>query len=263
MGSTKRPARIVIVRHGESLYNAARSDNLYLPDQTALDRVRGIPDHEIPLTPRGRAQAHLTGLALKQQFGTFDVVYDSTYRRTVQTRTLLLGAYTPTAVEGMKIRHDHRLRERDKGYTFHMKTEAADHHFPYLAEYYQTFGQFFARPPGGESQAQVCERCYAFIGRLFEQRAGQRVLIVCHGGIVRALRYNLERWTPADYEKNVEMGSMPNCVVFAYGLDSSGRLKLTHENCVYWHEEQMPDLDRLLPSLAVEEERDGDWSGET
>lgn len=241
MGSTKRPARIVIVRHGESLYNQARSDNLYLPDQTALDRVRGIPDHEIPLTPRGRAQAKITGEALRQQFESFDVVYDSTYRRTVQTRALILSAYQPWQVDQMKIRHDHRLRERDKGYTFHMDTEQADHYFPYLAEYYQTFGQFFARPPGGESQAQVCERCYAFIGRLFEQRAGQRVLIVCHGGIVRALRYNLERWTPADYEANVALGSMSNCVVYAYRPDpETGRLELTHNDCVYWREEEMP-----------------------
>ena len=43
-----------------------------------------------------------------------------------------------------------------------------------------------ARPPGGESIAQVVERVHSFIDILIRDRAGERVLVITHGGTLRA-----------------------------------------------------------------------------
>ena len=95
----------------------------------------------------------------------------------------------------MRVRQHLFLRERDAGWTYDMTTAEAEAAFPWLQGYWDTFGRFFARPPGGESFADVAERVYLFLGMLFRDRARQRVLVVSHGGTLRVFRYLLERWT--------------------------------------------------------------------
>ena len=58
----------------------------------------------------------------------------------------------------MKERRNFYIRERDPGYTYDMTEAEAGSAFPWLAEYWQTFGGFFSRPPGGESLADVAAR---------------------------------------------------------------------------------------------------------
>ncbi len=207
----QRPALLVLVRHGHSLMNFAKRGNIYLPDCEALELVQAMADQDIPLTDLGEQQAAMTGQVLRERFGRFDVVYDSGYVRTVATRECVFHAYSQDELARLKIRQSDRLRERDPGYTFHMTTEQADQMFPWLADYFKKFGYFFARPVGGESQAQVCDRLYTFIGTLFAQRAGQKVVMFTHGGTIRAIRYNLEKWTAADYLADVARGGYDNC----------------------------------------------------
>jgi broad specificity phosphatase PhoE len=74
-------------------------------------------------------------------------------------------------------------------------TEAeAEAAFPWLEEYWRTFGGFMARPPGGESLADVVGRVHMFLDVLFRDRIGQKVLVVTHGGTIRCFRFALERW---------------------------------------------------------------------
>ena len=95
------------------------------------------------------------------------------------------------------------------------KTEIEEH-FPYLQPYWDTFGGFFSRPPGGESLADVTRRVYLFLNTLFRDRGGQKVLVVTHGGTLRCFRFLLERW---NYEQALEWepGQRPeNCGVTIY-----------------------------------------------
>jgi 2,3-bisphosphoglycerate-dependent phosphoglycerate mutase len=167
----QRPSLLVLVRHGESAMNAAKKENVYLSDDGSAGLLKGVPDHKIPLTLDGLLQAEITGRALRERFGSFDAVYDSGYLRTQQTREKLLIAYPPDELRATKIRESHLLRERERGYTFNMTTEEVDRHFPWLKEYFQTFGYFYSRPPGGQSQADVCDQVYQFLGVLFAHRA--------------------------------------------------------------------------------------------
>ena len=107
----------------------------------------------------------------------------------------------------MKRRMNIFIRERDPGFTYDMTEEEAEAAFPWLNEYWHTFGGFMARPPGGESLADVVGRVHTFLDTLFRDRAGQKVLVVTHGGTIRCLRFALERW---NYERRRALAAGPD-----------------------------------------------------
>src|SRR5690606_35377316 len=115
------------------------------------------------LSDEGRRQAIEAGVALRERFGLFEQVYPSGYLRTVDTTKLLLDAYPPDERERMRVRHHLFILERDPGHAYDMTDAEATDAFPWLQDYWTTFGPFFARPPGGERLAQVCERVYTFL----------------------------------------------------------------------------------------------------
>ena len=228
-----RPALLVLVRHGESQRNVAKKRNRFFLDDEARRPLQGIPDHRVGLTERGWRQARETGVALRQRFGVFDQVYHSGYQRAVETTTALLAGYEPADRERMRVRHHLFIRERDQGYAYDMTDSEAREAFPWLQDYWNTFGPFFARPPGGESLAQVCERVYSFLQKLARTMEGKRVLLVTHGGTIWCCRYVLERWTYDEAERRFATEHIRNCSVTHYELES-GRLSLRAAGVVHW-----------------------------
>lgn len=226
-----RPKQIILVRHAESARNVAKKGTTYFADEYARKHIKGVPDYRIPLTEDGEAHARQTGAYLRERFGTFDYIYHSGYKRTKDTLENILTAYTSEEREGMKIRHDAFIRERDPGYTYDMTEPEATAAFPWLQEYWDTYGGFFAYPPGGESIAKMTERVYQFIGMLFDTRKDEKVLIVTHGGTIRAFRFLLERW---DYEQAITWpaGTEPkNCGITVYNYSNvDQRLVLSEYN---------------------------------
>ena len=230
-----RPALLVLVRHGQSERNVATKNNRFYLDDEARRVVKGVPDHRIRLTEEGHRQASLTGTGLRDTYGTFDVVFHSGYRRTVETAEAILAAYPAEERARMRVRHHLFIRERDGGHTYDMTDAEATQAFPWLQEYWQTFGPFFARPPGGESLAQVCERVYSFLQKLSRTMSGKRVLVVTHAGTLWCFRYVLERWTYEDAEERTRTEPILNCSVTAYELDETAqRLQLRESARVYW-----------------------------
>jgi probable phosphoglycerate mutase len=235
MAEIKRPTSLVLVRHAESARNKAKNGTIYFADEEARRTVRGVPDHKIGITEEGVIQARKTGGYLRERFGAPDYVYHSGYERTIQTANEILKAYPPQALEKICVRMNPFIRERDPGYTYDMTAQEVAAAFPHLDEYWQTFGGFFARPPGGESLADVAERIYTFLNMLFRDRAGKKVWVVLHGGTLRAMRFLLERWS---YEQATHWppGQSPeNCGITVYQYDSGeGRLLLKEYNTVAW-----------------------------
>src|SRR5262249_9814091 len=137
-------ARLVLVRHAESARNAAIRGRVYFADDAARERLRGIPDHEVPLTELGHGQALATGPKLRERYGVFDYAYHTGYTRTEETLSDLLQAYTPEEVGRIKVRQNLFLRERDPGHAYDMTEDEAHANFPWLQEYWKTFGGFFA-----------------------------------------------------------------------------------------------------------------------
>ena len=229
-----RPARLVLVRHGQSLRNIAKKKNRFFLDDEARRPVKGIPDHRIPLTDVGRQQALATGVALRERFGTFDQLYHSGYQRTIETTDGLLDAWPREERPTIRVRHHLFIRERDQGHAYDMTDAEAAAAFPWLQDYWNTFGPFFARPPGGESLAQVCERVYTFLQKLARTMGGKRVLIVTHGGTIWCFRYVLERWTYEEAERRFQTESIGNCSVTSYERDGAGRMTLDLAGATFW-----------------------------
>ena len=231
----ERPSLLVLVRHAESARNVAKKGSRFFLDDESRKAVLGVADHHVPITDEGRRQAQLTGRALRSDFGAFDYVYHSGYRRTQETAEHLLAAYTDEERKSMLLRHHVFLRERDAGWTYDMTTTEAEAAFPWLQGYWDTFGRFFARPPGGESLAEVAARVYLFLGMLFRDRPQQRILVVSHAGTLRVFRYLLERWSHDEFIERWESEHVPNCAVTSYVFDpTADRLQLQALNVVHW-----------------------------
>lgn len=237
-----RPKLLLLIRHAESLRQKVKGNRLFLPvDDEAAISIKDIPDHKIPITdPKGAEQARLTGIGIAQDYGVPDVAYDSGYVRTVQTREIGFEAgYTPEQIARIKVRHNHMLRERDVGYTYFMDDLEADRYFPWIRDQISKVGYFYFIPPGGRSNADLCDQVYPFIGHhLFTVRVGQTVFCYSHGGTIGVMRYLLEKWTIDQWEHMVRNDPPKNCSVTAYRYsDSTRRLELECYNKVYWKEE--------------------------
>lgn len=233
LGGMERPLRLVLIRHGESARNAAKGDAVFFTED-GRRLVNHLSDTDNLLTENGWRQARETGAALRERFGVPDCLYHSGYRRTVDTATGILSAYDASERARIETCANIFIRERDNGYTFNMTAEEATAAFPWLQDYWQTYGNFYARPPGGESLADVVQRTYLFLDMLFRAREGKLIFVVTHGGTTRCLRFLLERWTHA------EAAAAPapdNCGVTVYSYDKAKRrMALEEFNSVYWRQ---------------------------
>ncbi len=141
--------------------------------------------------------------------------FDSGYSRTIETLDRILAAFTLDPQAGGRRRSHLALRGRDPGYTFQMTITQVATYFPWYLEYEAAAGPFYARPPGGESVAEVCSRVQSFLRSLRRARKDQRVLVVAHGHILRAFRFWLERMSPADGD-TLFASHVPNCAMLRY-----------------------------------------------
>ena len=151
---------VVLVRHGETTWNQAR-------------RVQGTLDS--PLSPLGRRQAEAVAHTLAPEPLAF--LYSSDLGRTQESAAAL------ARITGLPVRLDPRLRERCYG-VLQGKT------WPEIEiECPEAFERLNARdpeylPPQGESASAFRERVLASVTEIARQHAGERGVIVTHGGVV-------------------------------------------------------------------------------
>ena len=161
--SDRRPAtRLLLVRHGETEWNVAR-------------RFQGQTDS--PLTERGRWQAQR--LAERLRHVPISAVYSSDLERTLATARVVAAPHGLPIVTAPAFREGHFGAY--EGWTF--------------AELVERYGEAVTRwaadpldlaPPGGETLRQLQARVAGFIRTTVERHAGETVLLVGHGGSVRA-----------------------------------------------------------------------------
>lgn len=182
--------RIFLVRHGESVGNI---------DERAY---RQFGDHNVPLTQWGYRQALAAGRTIagylerlsSEEAGKYSI-WHSPYLRTRQSKDALIEALPGRLVED--VREDYLLREQDFG----LFTEIYDHaeqkrKFPEEFEKWawlrNNSGKFYARPPDGESRADVAQRVRLFLQTVMHDAATGRenVIIVGHGVTNRAFEMN-------------------------------------------------------------------------
>jgi len=225
------PARLWIVRHGQSAGNVARD--------AARDAGRGridldMRDADVPLSDLGREQAEALGAWFAQMRADErpEVVLTSPYVRARQTAEAVRQA-GGLARADVAFCADERLREREFGILDRLTSMGIADHFPDQAEARRLLGKFYHRPPGGESWCDVILRLRSALDTISLHHRGKRVLIVGHQVVVLCLRYLLEqldedRILAIDAEADVA-----NCGLTEYGLGvDAEHMTLTRYNFV-------------------------------
>ncbi len=158
---------LVLVRHGESTWNAER-------------RWQGQLDP--PLSPRGREQARGLGRELEPVGIRWVVASDlARARDTAELAAAELGC-------GFDL--EPRLRELDVGAWSGLRLDEITARWPDELARLRA-GDLDVRPGGGESRRELRERVMAGIEAAAARHAGARVAVVTHAGVVRTLLWSV------------------------------------------------------------------------
>lgn len=198
------PRAIYLVRHGESAAGVDESIH------------ESMPDHLIPLTPRGERQSEATGAWLAAHCADPVWVWCSTTLRTEQT----LEGLQRGGLRMATVRHTPLLREQEL-------TGALD--APEIAEQAvrlrEVVGKFHLRMPGGESRGDVFLRVTVWMDELWRAFRDDRkqlgsVVVVTHGVTLLMIRGRWMHWdvTRMQTEAKPENGGV---YVLAHAPDSA------------------------------------------
>src|SRR5664279_728925 len=145
---------LYLVRHGETDWNRQR-------------RIQGLTD--IPLNETGRDQARATGMLLSRRH--WDGIYASPLSRARETASIIateVGLGEPTLVDA--------LVERNYGQAEGLDWLEGATHYPHGTVV-----------PGRESREEVGARVIPALMELAADRQGEALLIISHGGAIRAV----------------------------------------------------------------------------
>lgn len=146
--------QLYLVRHGETDWNVQR-------------RIQGSTD--IPLNDNGRRQAKRTARLLAA--GGWDAVFCSPLSRAQETATIItgeLGLALPLLLPA--------VAERRYGAAEGLDFHDVEAQFPAGVEV-----------PGRESPTAVVARVLPALTAVALERPGQRIVVVTHGGVIRAM----------------------------------------------------------------------------
>ena len=234
MPSSPWPARLWIVRHGQSAGNVAR-DHAHAKGLGEIDL--DVRDVDVPLSALGHEQARALGawFAALPRDERPTVVLTSPYLRACQTAEAIAAAgglaSDPSGeTEGFCV--DERLREREFGILDRLTSRGIEARFPDQADARRRLGKFYHRPPGGESWCDVILRLRAALDTLSLHHSDERVLLVGHQVVVLCLRYLLEGLTEAEILAIDAEGDVANCGVTTYAAGPGRGMTLQGYNFV-------------------------------
>ena len=185
---------IYLARHGESDWNAA-------------NRFQGHSDR--PLTDLGREQARgLAGLVAAENV---EAIYASPLSRALETARIV------AARTGLAVVEDEGLREVDTGSWSGLSRAEVQERYPEGFERWTSGG---AGWEDGESYEEMAERVLAAVNRIAAAHPGGRVLLVSHGGPIRAIQAAAEGMAINEYRRlrPVEPNARLTAVTFENGM---------------------------------------------
>lgn len=180
------PTTILLVRHGETDWNLER-------------RVQGHSD--TPLNETGRRQAIELATALADE--RVDAVYSSDLVRAHETARILADR------KGLGVTVIPELREKDFGTWEGFTDQEILRRFPEAR-----VGQW----GDGETHEDMAGRVIESLQRIAQSHPGGRVLVVAHGGPLRAVRLRC---------KSTHEGPIGNCEVLRVEIEG-GTLREVH-----------------------------------
>jgi broad specificity phosphatase PhoE len=177
---------LLLVRHGETDWNRER-------------RFQGHADP--PLNDAGREQAHELAESLARE--GIDAIYTSDLQRARETAEILAARF------GSEVVALRELREIDVGDWQGLTWPEIEERHPDGAARWGRDGHGW---DGGETYDQLRERIVAALRGIAARHPGQRVLVVGHGGTVRATRAFVEGVSVV--ESRGRSPAIGNCEVF-------------------------------------------------
>jgi 2,3-bisphosphoglycerate-dependent phosphoglycerate mutase len=195
---------LVLLRHGESQWNLE-------------NRFTGWVD--VPLSPKGEAEARQAGEKLKAAGIRFDLVFTSVLQRAIRTMEIALEILGQT---NLPVEKDQALNERHYGDLQGLnKAETAKKFGDEQVHIWRR--SYDIAPPGGESLKDTAARTLPYYEEnIFPLvKAGKTVLVAAHGNSLRSLVMHLDHLTREQVlELNLGTG-----VPIVYELDAEGRVK--------------------------------------
>ena len=158
---------LLIVRHAETEWNA-------------VGRIQGHTD--IGLSEKGAEQARSLGSRLAGL--SIDAAYSSDLKRTSETAKIALGG------RDIVLNETPMLREYHKGAFEGLTLPEIKAQFPEEYPRYLEKNLDYA-PKGGESTREVSARMAQIIGQIKADHLNETVLLVSHGGVLRAAMVSL------------------------------------------------------------------------
>lgn len=214
------PARLWIVRHGESAGNVA-----YMEAEAARAERIAITgrDVDVPLSKLGVRQAAAVGTWFAGQPADLQpqVILASPYERARATADLI-RAELPSDLREKSPFVDERLREREFGLLDNFTAHGIQTAYPEQAERRKILGKFYYRPPSGESWCDVILRLRGALDSISLHYAGQRVLIVTHQMVVLCFRYLIEHLDEQAILAIDGESEVANCAVTEYEARRKG-----------------------------------------
>ncbi|XP_022775211.1 phosphoglycerate mutase-like protein 4 isoform X1 [Durio zibethinus] len=159
-------AEIVVVRHGETEWNAD-------------GRIQGHLDVE--LNEAGREQAASVADRLSKE-PKISAVYSSDLKRALVTAETIAAR-----CGGLEVITDPDLRERNLGDLQGLVYREAAKLSPKAYKAFSSHRTDQDIPGGGESLDQLYHRCTSSLQRIGRKHKGERVVVVSHGGVIRSL----------------------------------------------------------------------------
>lgn len=177
--------KILIIRHGQTDWNIQ-------------GKIQGRTDIELNQT--GINQAKEASKLMEKE--KIDVVISSPMKRTKQTTEIIMQG------RNVPVIYDDRIMERAFGIFEGKFVEEYNDELNGIWDY-----KLNKDVENGENIGQLIDRVYNFLDEIKEKYKDKNILIVTHGGVIRAIKYYFEE-TPKDGELR-KMG-IHNCQVIEY-----------------------------------------------
>ncbi|MFM1876128.1 MAG: hypothetical protein RL266_1865 [Bacteroidota bacterium] len=193
-------AKLVIVRHGQSEWNAQ-------------NRFTGWVN--VDLAPKGVAEAKEAGEKLKGY--KFDMGFTSALMRAQKTLQNILQV---TGQSDLKVVENEALNERMYGDLQGMDKDEARAQFG-EEQVHIWRRSFDIPPPGGESLKGTADRVLPYYKAVIEPelKAGKTIVIAAHGNSLRALIMHLENLSPEEILKTEVPTGKPKLYEFDENLN--------------------------------------------
>lgn len=203
----KKPKRIILMRHGQSLANVDKSIHTH------------TPDYKISLTRKGRMQAHEAGqdLASKIPRGESVKFWVSPYYRTRETFEQVAKSFKDH--KEISYYEEIRLREQEWG-NFQDSEQIRK-----ISQERWRYGPFYYRFPNGESGSDVYDRVSAFL-ETFHRHFGRQdnMVLISHGLTCRLFLMRWYKWSVKLFHR---LQNLENAQCVIMELQEDGKYRIT------------------------------------